>query len=46
MIHPNIEGIDKYNDVFDKNIVSQNRIKEMIMAMDKTILENIYENNK
>lgn len=46
MIHPNIEGIDKYNDVFDKNIVSQNRIKEMAMAMDKTILESIYENNK
>ena len=46
MIHPNIEGIDKYNDVFDKNIVSQNRIKEMTMVMDKTILENIYENNK
>lgn len=41
-IHPNIKGIDVYNDtcIFDKNIVSENRFREMETALDKTIYEN------
>ena len=46
MVHPNIVGIDKENEVFDKNIVSNNRIKEMQMLMNKDLLEKIDENNK
>ena len=46
MVHPNIVGIDKENEVFDKNIVSNNRIKEMQMLMNKDLLEKINENNK
>lgn len=46
MVHPNIIGIDKEKEVFDKNIVSNNRVKEMQMLMNKDLLEKIDENNK
>lgn len=46
MVHPNVEGVDNYDEVFDKNIVSKNRIEEMKMVTDKKILDKIYENNK
>lgn len=46
MVHPNIVGIDKEKEVFDKNIVSNNRVKEMQMLMNKDLLEKINENNK
>ena len=43
MIHPNVGNIDNYNEVFDKNIVSKNRIEEMKMAMDRGILDKVYK---
>lgn len=44
-IHPNIGGIDKPKEISDRDVLSENRIREFKMAMDLNNFEAIRENN-